>query len=166
VTPEVKLTSPDGFYDSLQQSKIRMGVFTMKGTPMLANIDKFLMGKKVGTADPLPMVIESKEFLALPEFNPKHQHSLLAMAKLFAKLRSSSGVWQLFVYELLELKGVDIKIIAKEVSVSARTIKRILASDTQQPSVKTSFKLFFLHSRLCTERYRINERGEVELDMQ
>ncbi len=90
--------------------------------------------------------------------------SLLAMAQLYGRLRAKKGIWQMLVYELLELNQVNINKIAHEVGVSSRTIKRILSSHTQQPSIKTSFKLFFMHSKLRRDRYRVLENGAVEID--
>ncbi len=94
--------------------------------------------------------LTSNEFLA------KHtgQADMNTMATLFSKLRCVDGIWQLMVYELLEEQGYSVKRIAYELTVSERTIKRLLNGETSKPSIRTSYKLFCIHAKLRKASYQ------------
>ena len=92
-----------------------------------------------------------------------HPYSLMAMAKLYGHLRAKPFVWQAMIYELMEAHHYTINQLSDEINVSARTIKRILDNQTQNPCINTSFRLFFLHTRKCPERYL--QVGPEQLEM-
>ncbi len=96
----------------------------------------------------------------------EHPFGLMALTKLFARVRLQEGLWPLLLVELIEFRAYDISGLARILSICPRTLKRILIGETQRPSLRTGFKILIFHAKNCSDRYRELPNQELALILQ